>query len=188
MDHHWSTLGSKGIHRHQKISDFFLEIPDFPDPDLGGPRATYTQNFIALATHRAMFKLGAKNLFLLCLLVKNMPADYSADRCNFWESETDCSRNGNNLYKSWVERALNSGQFGHFRFANHHCTWQIFIKVGTSAIGLSCLMRTILEFEKVRQIWTLLLGWTRLGVLSFPVVLFGFPQSRFELLGGCKHF
>ena len=31
----------------------------------------------------AMFKLGAKNSFLLCLLVKNMPAVYSADRCNF---------------------------------------------------------------------------------------------------------
>ena len=32
--------------------------------------------------HRAMFKLGAKIVFLLCLLVKNVSADYSADRCN----------------------------------------------------------------------------------------------------------
>ena len=50
--------------------------------------------------HRAMFKLGAKNLFLLCLLIKKKSAVYSADRCNFSEPETDCSRNGNNLYKS----------------------------------------------------------------------------------------
>ena len=51
-------------------------------------------------SHRAMFKLGAKNLFLLCLLIKKKSAVYSADRCNFSEPETDCSRNGNNLYKS----------------------------------------------------------------------------------------
>ena len=31
-------------------------------------------------THRAMFKLGGKKLFVLCLLVKNMSAVYSADR------------------------------------------------------------------------------------------------------------
>ena len=37
----------------------------------------------SMVTHRAIFKLGAKHLFLLCLLVKNMPAVYSADRCNF---------------------------------------------------------------------------------------------------------
>ena len=30
--------------------------------------------------HRAMFKLGGKKLFVLCLLVKNMSAVYSADR------------------------------------------------------------------------------------------------------------
>ena len=34
-------------------------------------------------THRAMFKLGGKNLFVLCLLVKNLSAVYSADRCDF---------------------------------------------------------------------------------------------------------
>ena len=34
----------------------------------------------------AMFKLGAKNLFMLCLLVKNISAVYSADRCNFLKS------------------------------------------------------------------------------------------------------
>ena len=33
--------------------------------------------------HRAMFKLGAKNLLVLCLLVKNVSAVYSADRCDF---------------------------------------------------------------------------------------------------------
>jgi len=95
---------------------------------------------------------------LLCLLIKKNSAVYNADRCHFSEPEIDCSRNGNNLYKSWVEKALNSGPFGHFRFANHHFNWQILIKVWTSVIGLSCLIRTILEYEKVRQIWTLFLG------------------------------
>ena len=89
-------------------------------------------------SHRAMFKLGAKNLFLLCLLIKKKSAVYSADRCNFSEPETDCSRNENNLYKSWVEGALNSGSFGLFRFANHLFNWQILIKVWT------CVKRFIL--------------------------------------------
>ena len=31
-------------------------------------------------SHRAMFKLGGKKIFVLCLLVKNMSAVYSADR------------------------------------------------------------------------------------------------------------
>ena len=31
-------------------------------------------------SHRAMFKLGGKKLFVLCLLVMNMSAVYSADR------------------------------------------------------------------------------------------------------------
>ena len=39
--------------------------------------------------HRAMFKFGGKNLVVLCLLVKNVSAVYSADRCNFQESEKD---------------------------------------------------------------------------------------------------
>ena len=38
-------------------------------------------------SHRAMFKLGGKKLFVLCLLVKNVSAANSADRCNFKESE-----------------------------------------------------------------------------------------------------
>ena len=46
-----------------------------------------------ITRHRAMFKLSAKRLFWLCLLVKNMPAVYNADRCKFLESETDYSRN-----------------------------------------------------------------------------------------------
>jgi len=103
----------------------------------------------------------SKNLFLLYLLIKKKSAVYSADRCNFSEPETYCSRNGNNLYKSWVEVALNSGPFWLFRFANHHFNWQILIKVWTSVIGLPCLIRTILENDKVRQIWTLLLGFLR---------------------------
>ena len=39
------------------------------------------------STHRAMFKLGGQKLFVLCLLVKNVSAVNSADRCNFKESE-----------------------------------------------------------------------------------------------------
>ena len=38
-------------------------------------------------SHRAMFELGGKKLFVLCLLVKNVSAANSADRCNFKESE-----------------------------------------------------------------------------------------------------
>ena len=34
-------------------------------------------------THRAMFKLGGKKIFVLCLLVKNVSAVYGADRCDF---------------------------------------------------------------------------------------------------------
>ena len=33
--------------------------------------------------HTAMFKLSGKNLFVLCLLVKNLSAVSSADRCDF---------------------------------------------------------------------------------------------------------
>ena len=78
--------------------------------------------FVATILHRAMNKLGAIYFnFISWLMVKNMPAVYSADRCNFWESATDCYRNTKNLYKSWVERAL--GPIGHFRFVNHHCNW-----------------------------------------------------------------
>ena len=40
-------------------------------------------------SHRAMFKLCAKKLFLLSLLIKKKSAVYSADRCNFSEPETD---------------------------------------------------------------------------------------------------
>ena len=112
--------------------------------------------FKAIAlSHRAMFKLGTNKLFLLCVLVKNMSAVYSTNRCSFSE---EIMEGNNNLYKSWVERALNSGPFGRFRFVNHHFNWQILIKVWNSAIGLSCLISKILEYEKVRQIWTLLHG------------------------------
>ena len=126
--------------------------------------ATYA---LFLSSHRAMFKLGAKNLFLLCLLIRKKSAVYSADRCNFSEPETDCSRNGNNLYKSWVEGALNSGPFGHFRFANHLFNWQILIKVWISFIGSHRLVRTILEYKKnppnLNFAGTWLPGWAYLG-------------------------
>ena len=41
-------------------------------------------------THRAMFKLGGKKLFVLCLLVKNVSAVYSADRCDFPMLNSSC--------------------------------------------------------------------------------------------------
>ena len=63
-----------------------------------------------------MFKLGAKNLFVFCFLVKNMSAVYSADRCNFKESEKAVQ----DLY--WIsgdisaDKAHNSKHFGLFSF------------------------------------------------------------------------
>ena len=40
--------------------------------------------------HRAMFKLGGKKIFVLCLLVKNVSAVYSADRCDFSMLNSSC--------------------------------------------------------------------------------------------------
>ena len=40
---------------------------------------------VLLETHRAVFKLGGKNLFVLYLLVKNMSAVYSADTETIYE-------------------------------------------------------------------------------------------------------
>ena len=37
----------------------------------------------ATVAHRAMFKLGTKNLFVFHFWVQNMPAVHSSDRCNF---------------------------------------------------------------------------------------------------------
>ena len=128
-------------------------------------------------SHRAMFKLGVKNYFLLCFLVMNMPAVFTDSWCSFLESETGCSRNGNNLYKIW---APSSGPFGHFSFTDHQCNWQILIQIWTFVIGLSCLIRTIRECEKVRQIWTLLIGYYKnhiliLKMLNFPSLV-GTPK------------
>ena len=56
----------------------------------GKPCASFNfmlRAFMFTFTHRAMFKLGGKKLFVLCLLVKNVSAANSADRCNFKESE-----------------------------------------------------------------------------------------------------
>ena len=76
-------------------------------------------------------------------MIKNMSAVYSADSCYFWEFETDSSRNGNNLYKGWFERALNSWPFGHFRFAKHHYNWHSF----------NICYRFILLDENYSRIW-----------------------------------
>ena len=65
-------------------------------------------------THRAMFKLGGKKLFVLCLLVKNVSAANSADRCNFKESEKvaqDLNRIGGDISS---DDAQNCEHFDHF--------------------------------------------------------------------------
>ena len=82
-----------------------------------------------MTTHRAMFKLGCKKLFALCLLVKNVSAVYSADRCNFYESEKavpDLSRIGGDISS---DKGHNSEHFGHFRFPIPVANWQFLIKV-----------------------------------------------------------
>ena len=94
--------------------------------------------------HRAMFKLGAKIVFLLCHLVMKMSAVFSADRCKFWEAEKAVSD------QNWIggdissDRVHNSEHFGHFRFPISVSNWHFFIKVCTYVIGLSCLLRRIL--------------------------------------------
>ena len=76
-----------------------------------------------------MFKLGAKNLFVLCLLVKNMSAVYSADMCNFKESEKAAQD------LNWIDgdissdKAHNSEHFEHFSFPIPVTIWQFLIKV-----------------------------------------------------------
>ena len=105
-----------------------------------------------------MFKLGGKNLFVLCLLVNNLSAVYSADRCDFHESEKAV------WDLNWIngdissDTAHNSEHFSHFRFPIPVANWQFLIKVWTYVIGLSCLLRTMLEYQKVRQVWTLQYG------------------------------
>ena len=76
-----------------------------------------------------MFKLGAKNLFVLCLLVKNMSAVYSADRCNFKESEKaaqDLNWIGGDIQ---FDGAQDFVPFGHFSFPIPVTIWQFLIKV-----------------------------------------------------------
>ena len=123
-----------------------------------------------------MFKLGTKTFFrhdpwlrVGKLLTVLTAAIFQSLKLTVPRMET--------IYKSWVKRTLNSGPFSHFRFANHHFNWQILIKVWTSVIGLSCLIRTILEYEKVRQIWTLLLGH-RQEQAQFKVYYFKYPTVQ----------
>ena len=72
--------------------------------------------------------------------------------CSWWSEITkfelspkfeslNCSRNGSNIYKGWVERAIGSGTFCHFRFADVD--------------------------EKVRQIWEIYC-WLLQKSLFFP--------------------
>ena len=79
--------------------------------------------------HRAMFKLGGKKLFVLCLLVKNVSAVNSADRCNFNKSEK-AAWDLNRIYGDISsDKAHNSEHFGHFRFPIPVANWQFLIKV-----------------------------------------------------------
>ena len=80
-------------------------------------------------SHRAMFKLGGKKIFVLCLLVKNVSAVYSADRCSFKKSEKaprDVNRIGGDISS---DEAHNSEHIGHFRFPIPVANWQFLIKV-----------------------------------------------------------
>ena len=82
-----------------------------------------------LGAHRAMFKLGAKIVFLLCLLVKNISAVYSADRCYSEEPDyavQDLYGIGGDIS---AERAPKPENFGHFRFPIPVPNWQFWIKV-----------------------------------------------------------
>ena len=66
---------------------------------------------------------------MLCLLVKNMSAVYSADRCNFKEFEKaaqDLNWIGGDISS---DRAHNSEHFGHFSFAIPVTILQFLIKV-----------------------------------------------------------
>ena len=81
----------------------------------GGIR--FAEDFRVLPySYRARYKLGGKNLFVLCLLDKNRSAVYSADRCDFKESEKAVP----DLY--WIggdisiHKAHNSGHIGYFRY------------------------------------------------------------------------
>ena len=126
-----------------------------------------------------MFKLGGKNLIVLCLLIKIVSAVSSADRCNSKESEKavwDLNWIGGDISS---DTAHNSEHFSHFRFPIPVANWQFLIKVWTYVIGLSCLLRTMLEYQKVRQVWTLQYGtWKartteRPSVTQFTWWLFG---------------
>ena len=80
-----------------------------------------------MVAHRAMFKLGGKKLFVLCLLVKNVSAVYSADRCNFCESAKavpnlngiggDISSDEGHIYEHCK----------HLRFPNPVANWQFLV-------------------------------------------------------------
>ena len=66
---------------------------------------------------------------MLCLLVKNVSAVNSANRCNFKESEKAAqhlNRIGGHISSDKVH---NSEHFGHFRFLIPVANWQFLIKV-----------------------------------------------------------
>ena len=119
------------------------------------PTSVFVHCIYLTHSHRAMFKLGGKNLIVLCLLIKIVSAVSSADRCNSKESEKavwDLNWIGGDISS---DTAHNSEHFSHFRFPIPVANWQFLIKVWTYVIGLSCLLRTMLEYQKVRQVWTL---------------------------------
>ena len=124
-----------------------------------------------------MFRLGAKIVFLLCLLVKNMSAVSSANRWNSEESDNAVQ----DLYQIGIRH------FVHFRFPIPMPNWQFWIKVWTYVIGLDCLMRTMLTYQKVRQVWALQYGSTQRmqnwqSCLTFPTG----SNSKHHSMRGCK--
>ena len=76
-----------------------------------------------------MLKLGSKKIFVLGLLVKNVSAVNSADRCSFKLSEKgprDLNRIGGYISS---DDARNCEHFDNFRFLIPVANWQFLTKV-----------------------------------------------------------
>ena len=113
--------------------------------------------FLVCPTEQCL-KSVPKWFFVISIEFEYISSVFSVDRCNFWEAEKAVQA------LNWIGRGIscnkanNSEHFGHFRFPIPAPNWHFFIKVWTYVIGLSCLLRRILEYEKVRQFWTLQYG------------------------------
>ena len=94
-----------------------------------------------LKSHWAMFKLGAKNVLVICHLVKSRSAVKSADRC-FSDLCWICGDIS-------TDEPHNFEHLGHFRVSFPVTDWYFLIKVWTFVSGLSCWLRTMRDHEIV---------------------------------------